>query len=75
MFDRVISGFQTRADQGGIRAPHALGVPSGGRIAWRLPDRDRILALVRRNIRVVAMSGGGSLKLTPADARDSDATI
>ena len=61
MLERVISGGQTGADQAGLRAARACGIPTGGwltgaapppGVAWHAPDREGFpLALMSTRMR------------------------
>jgi hypothetical protein len=74
MLDRVISGGQTGADQGGWRAARAAGLATGG---W-MPQGFLTEAGPRPEFAelfgAAELPGGGYPERTRANARDSDAT-
>jgi hypothetical protein len=80
MLTRVISGGQTGADQAGLRAARAAGIPTGGwtPLGWLVESDDG-----RRNIAAPQLADFGLAECpepgypsrTRANVRDSDATI
>src|SRR4051794_27751768 len=74
MLERVVSGGQTGADQAGLRAARACGIPTGGwaPLGWQTEDGP---APWLADFGLVELPDGGYPERTRANVRDSTATI
>ncbi len=76
MIEKIISGGQTGADQGGLEAGKELGIPTGGTapLGWKT-ERGPMPALLRDTYNLVPNWSSGYPDRTRVNVLDSDGTV